>query len=85
MKDPKQPTPRVDADSSANEEPLYGVYAPSRPRRVLHSEIAEFKTETMRSNRFRDPLIPADLTLILVGLPLVILLLILAARVALEA
>jgi hypothetical protein len=27
---------------------VYGVYAPPRPRRVLHSEVVEFRTETLR-------------------------------------
>jgi hypothetical protein len=38
----------VDAADSMSEEDVYGVYAPPRPRRVLHSEVVEFRTETLR-------------------------------------
>jgi hypothetical protein len=42
------------ADTSIPEE---GVYAPPRPRKVLFSEVVEFRTETLPR---RKPQIPAD-------------------------
>jgi hypothetical protein len=53
----ERPSLSVDAGASMSEEAVYGVYAPPRPRRVLHSEVVEFRTETLRR---RTPRITGD-------------------------
>lgn len=53
----EQLAPSAPATESMSEEAVYGVYAPPRPRRVLHSEVVEFRTETLRR---RKPRITGD-------------------------
>jgi hypothetical protein len=57
VKSLEQLAPSVDASASMSEELVYGVYAPPRPRRVLHSQVVEFRTETLRR---RKPRITGD-------------------------
>ena len=49
--------PSAEAATSVAEEAVYGVYAPYRPRRVLYSEVVEFRVDTLRRLK---PLIMGD-------------------------